>query len=509
MQWLNAVLEEAERRRPEGEIIVESGISPSGSYHMGYLREIIICDAIVAALNQRGHQARHIHFVDDQDGFRKVPAGLNEEYAEYLGRPLFDIPAPDGSGSSYAEFALEPFLDSVASLGIKMDTIRSHQRYALGFFVPAIELVLGHIKDVRQVLEEVSGRRLGDEWSPIQVNEEGYLKKRPFLSLDTAGKTISYLDKDARERTITYNDGQVKLDWRLDWPARWWLMKVDVEPFGRDHATRGGSYDTGKVLMQKVFKSPPPIAVPYEFINRAGESKKMSASAGTGILLSEVASVLPPEIIRYFILRYPPTKTLNFDPVGGVARLIDDYAEFLAKNDKTADESQLLMLCTHDIKTTVSSIPFSLLTASYQAALKDPGRTLEAISRTEHAAKVDNQRELILAELGFIDQWLQKWAPEEVKFDLKASIEPASFTPEEKNFLHNLSKKIAQAPADADGDWFHKAIYDMQSQSTLDPGKIFNALYRSLIGKEQGPRAGWFLSILPRDWLIKRLKLEG
>src|SRR3954469_14166460 len=100
MQWLKAVLDEAERRSPEGEILVESGISPSGSYHMGYLREIITCDAIVAGLKHRGRQARHIHFVDDQDGFRKVPRGLPEEYSKYLGRPLFDMPAPGNSSGS-------------------------------------------------------------------------------------------------------------------------------------------------------------------------------------------------------------------------------------------------------------------------------------------------------------------------------------------------------------------------------------------------------------------------
>ena len=32
---------------------------------------------------------------------------------------------------------------------------------------------------------------------------------------------------------------------------------------------------------------------------------------------------------------------------------------------------------------------------------------------------------------------------------------------------------------------------------------MFAALYKALIGKTSGPRAGWFLSILPRDWLAR------
>jgi lysyl-tRNA synthetase class 1 len=42
----------------------------------------------------------------------------------------------------------------------------------------------------------------------------------------------------------------------------------------------------------------------------------------------------------------------------------------------------------------------------------------------------------------------------------------------------------------------------------LQPQQVFKPLYKVLIGKESGPRAGWFLSILPREWLVKRFRLE-
>ena len=513
MKWLNGVLDEAERRNPGGEIIIESGISPSGSYHMGYLREIITCDAIVTALKQRGRMARHVHFVDDQDGFRKVPFGLPEEYSKYLGKPLFDMPAPEGSGNSYADYALKPFLQSVSALGIEMDVIRSHEKYASGFFVPAIELALVHIKEVKQILEQVSGRKLGEEWSPIQVNEQGYLKKRPFVAIDTSSKTIKYLDKDGHEQTTEYDRGQVKLDWRLDWPARWWLLKVDVEPFGRDHATKGGSYDTGRALTEQIFKSDAPIPVPYEFINRAGENKKMSASAGTGITISEAVQVLPPEVIRFFILRNAPSKTLFFDPLDGVVRLIDEYSEFVAKTDKTPDESQLLMLCTHDIQATVSSITFSHLVMSYQAARRDKNLALEVIKRTkDYNLKAENEKQTILRELDFIEQWLDRWAPEDVKFAIKVQIKSDDFSQKQRELLKNLSTKIVQAPSDAQGEWFHKAIYDLKDDSGLSNEQLFKTIYQALIGQDHGPRAGWFLSDLytqDKQWLVKRLNLES
>jgi len=153
-------------------------------------------------------------------------------------------------------------------------------------------------------------------------------------------------------------------------------------------------------------------------------------------------------------------------------------------------------------------VPFSHLVASYQAALKDPAKTLDIISRTEHSKVAQNQKEIIGAELKFIDQWLQKWAPEDVKFELAKEVKPSDFSEPEQSYLSALAEKIAGAPEDADGDWFHKAIYEFKTTDNLEPQQLFSPLYRALIAKESGPRAGWFLSILPRDWLVRRLRLE-
>ncbi len=509
MQWLNKIVDELIKQKPEGEIIAESGIAPSGAYHMGYLRELITTDAIVRELKRRGRQARHIHFVDDFDGFRKVPANMPEEYSKYLGMPVCDMPAPDGSKRTYADFALQDFLDSAEVLGIEMDVWRSHKKYREGFFVPAIEKTLTSIDATKKVLSEISGREIPADWTPIQVMEEGYLKTRKFLSIDTSTKQVTYEGKDGKEQKANYAKGDIKLNWRVDWPARWWLVGVDAEPFGRDHATKGGSYDTGAGLMKEVFETAAPYPIPYDFVNRAGDTKKMSASKGNGILMKEVVRVLPPEVVRYFILGVAPAKLLFFDPEGGVVRLIDEFAELLAKPNKTPDEAQLIALCTDGVKTiTVSNVPFSHLVASYQSALKDPAKTLEIIKRTEHIESAQTQEEIIKHELKFIDAWLNKFAPEDVKFELRQDV-AGDLSDAQKKFLSELARKIEQAPADADGEWFHKAVYELKDSADMEPKQLFQTLYQLLIGKNAGPRAGWFLSMLPRDWLIKRLTLAS
>ena len=510
MQWLNSVVESIIESFPEGELLIESGGSPSGAYHLGHTRELLTCDAILLELRRRGLEARHIYFVDDLDIFRKVPSNVPQDFEQYLGRPLCDVPSPDGKAdTSYADYFLQGLIDSCKILGVEVEFVRSHPKYRSGWFVPAIEKSLEHMPEIRHALESISNRKLDPNWTPVQILEDGRLKNRKFISIDTDKKLVQYENVDGKAATARYDKGEVKLDWRIDWPARWWMLKVQVEPFGREHASAGGSYDTGEQIMKDVFKAPPPIPVAYDSINMVGDTKKMSASKGTAITAVEAGQIMPPEVIRYFVLRVPFNKLLFFDPVDGLVKLMDEYAALLAKSDKTASETQLVFLCTRGKKTTaVSTVPFSHLVASYQSSLKDADKTLAVIERTEYAANAKQQAAVIREELGYIEQWLTLRAPEDVKFSLRENIAKEDFSSHQQSYLEQLASKIVDAPKDADGEWFHQTIYDFKDKTDLAPQELFTTLYRALIGKDSGPRAGWFLSILPRDWLIARLKLE-
>jgi lysyl-tRNA synthetase class 1 len=509
MQWLNKVVDELLARHPDGEIIVSSGVSPSGTYHLGTLREVLTAEAIAYEAKRRGRQARHLHVVDDLDVFRKVPADVPEDFKQYLGKPLCDIPAPDGSDMSYADYYLRDLTAAAGKLRLELDIVRAHQKYREGFFVEAIEKALAQKAKIQEILENISGHNVDDNWSPIQILEDGYLKSRPFVSIDIGHKTLVFKDKNGDEQQIGYAKGDVKLNWRVDWPARWWRLGVNAEPFGRDHATKGGSYDTGAAIAKDVFGAEPPLPLPYNFINRTGETKKMSKSTGDTATAAELLEVLPAEVVWFFILRYPPDKQLFFDEQEGLVRLVDEFSELLAKPAKTDADRQLIDISLHGVEQPIiSRVPFSHLVASYQAALKDQDRTLEIIGRTEYAEVVKQDADIIKTELGFIDAWLQKYAPQEVKFDLAETVEAGTFTDMEKQFLATLADKIAGAPDSADGDWFHQAIYEFKDSSGVAPKELFATLYRVLLGKTSGPRAGWFLSLLPRDWLLKRLRLE-
>jgi lysyl-tRNA synthetase class 1 len=261
--------------------------------------------------------------------------------------------------------------------------------------------------------------------------------------------------------------------------------------------------------MKDVYEAEPPYPVAYDFINMVGDTKKMSASKGTGLDAVEGSKIMPPEVVRYFILNAAPLKRLYFDPVNGVVKLMDEFAAFAAKPDKTESEEQLLYICTRGLDhKTVSRVPFSHLVAAYQSALKDADKTLEVISRTEHSELAKQDADIIRNELSFIEEWLRLRAPDDVKFSLAETVDAEQFNETEKTFFHSLADKVAVAPEDADGAWFHNTIYELKDTSGLGPKEMFTLLYRLLINKDSGPRAGWFLSLLPHDWLVTRLRLE-
>jgi len=327
--WLDALVQQVESERPTGELIVASGHSPSGTYHIGTLREIMTANAIAWALRRAGRDARHIDFVDDFDAFRKVPIGIGvpESWSRYLGQPLRVVPDPFNCHASYGEHYLEQLHDGLAALGAMPDaTVSGFEAYQQGSYVEQLTASLDQIEVVRRILGEVGGRKLDEHWSPVQVlSDEKNLREWRFKAWHKDRRTVVWVDKNGKTGEVGIADGRVKLDWRLDWPARWAKYQVSIEPFGRDHATKGGSYDTGKELVRQIFGAEPPLPVPYEFIKPVGATGKMSKSAGNVLTPADALSVMPAELLRYFIVKNRPGRTLTFDSGLELVRLIDEF----------------------------------------------------------------------------------------------------------------------------------------------------------------------------------------
>jgi lysyl-tRNA synthetase class 1 len=511
--WLTSVVEQIIAEHPGGDLIVSSGVSPSASYHIGHFREVLTADGLTLALRQAGRKVRHLHFVDNFDPLRKRYDFLPEEYEQYVGWPICLVPAPDGSDKSYATYFSEEFQKRAKEMGIDMEVVYSYEdQYKTGKMVPMIEAALAHSTEIRKIFKTVANRDLPDDWVPIQIlSDSKSFNEWKYKAIDTDKKVITYLDQESKEGEVSYTDGRVKLNWRLDWPARWALWGVDVEPYGKEHATKGGSYDTGAEFVKTLFGQEPPFPLPYDTINLLGDTKKMSSSIGNLVTPAQALEIMPPEILRYFVFRNLPKRVLYFDSGLGLYNLIDEFskAEEAVKAGATHEFAEAYKVATAiSDDRTITSVPFNHLVSVYQAARGDQATIIDILERTGYEAMVKDQSAVLQREIPYVANWLNKYAPDSVKFSVQDTLPKVELTDEQRNFVSILATKL-QGLQEVDGQKMHETIYAAKEEAGLQPGDAFKALYRLILDKDSGPKAGWFLSSLDKDWLIKRLKLES
>jgi lysyl-tRNA synthetase, class I len=403
----------------------------------------------------------------------------------------------------------EEFKTAAHQMGVEMDVIYSYEdQYKTGKMVPYIEQALANIPTIRKIFKELSNRDTPEDWAPIQiVSDSKSLNEWRYVSHDTAAKQLTYQRSDGTTGEMPYNDGRVKLNWRLDWPARWALHRVRVEPFGKEHGTKGGSYETGAAFIREVFKVEPPLPLTYDTINLLGDNKKMSSSLGNLVTPAQALEIMPPEILRFFVLKSLPKRIVYFDSGLGLYNLIDEFSklEEAVLNHENPEFEQAYRVATAiNGERTIARIAFSHLVSVLQAARRDPAAVREILGRTGYKEVARSQWPVIERELKFVANWLDKYAPDSVKFEVQDTLPNVELSDEQRVFLHKLADTI-EAEKDLSGQGMHDAIYAAAVSADLKPARAFEAVYRVILNQEKGPKAGWFLASLDRDWLIRRL----
>lgn len=512
--WLNSVLDEIEAKYPDGEIVVSSGISPSASYHLGHFREILTSNMLKVGLELRGRRVQHIHVVDNFDPLRKRYDFLPEAYEKYVGWPICLVPDPFECHHSYADHFFQEFYKWVEAMGIEAQVVLSYEDlYQSGRMAEQIEKAIKEAVTARQILNKYRQKPLSEDWFPIQIlSSNKSFNEWRFKSIETDTNTIVAYDVEGKEHQVDYSKGEVKLNWRLDWPARWQVLGVMVEPHGfQEHGAAGGSFETGNLLAKDVFGFRPPLAgIQYGHVHLAGDNIKMSSSKGNTITPEEAFKIMPPEIIKYFYARYPGKKKIDFDPGLGLFRMYDEYvaveSAVLEKREHEFAPAYQLSVAGDTTKQ-VSTVPFSHLVTVYQATLGSIDKVLELLKRSGFAKQVENEAQVIEKELEYVKNWLETRAPEEVKFGLAEKLDDNNLSLEQKQFLAKLADKI-EATDELDAQAYHTAIHDTAKELGLESNLAFQAIYGVLLNKNHGPKAGMFLALLEKQFLIDRFRLK-
>ncbi len=494
IHWADVIAEDLIRTgRPQ---VVATGISPSGPIHIGNLREVITADAIYRALRDKGaDDARLIYISDTFDPLRRVYPFLPDSYSEYVGRPLSEIPDPEGCCRNYAEHFLRPFLESLSELEVEVEVYRADEMYKKGYYRDAIITALKMRDKIVSIIDAVTGKTTKSGWSPFNpiCRSCGRLTTTTVTGFDPERGYVEYRCRCGDEGEVSVIGGG-KLTWRVDWPARWKILGVTAEPFGKDHASSGSSYDSGTRISKEIYNYEPPYPIPFEHVLLKGKGS-MSSSKGVAITIQEMLSCVPPEVLRYVIIRTRPEKHIELDPGFGLLNIIDEYE----RSDISSDRSKAL---SRTSKSPMIDVPFRHIINIVQIARFDPVKMLEIIKRSGYRIE---DIDLLKQYSKYAKEWLERFAPPSVRFEVREEVPPEAHEIAQpvKEALFELSKFLMEKELDA--EMVHQQVYAIAEKVGVEPKEIFEAIYLLFLGRRSGPRAGWFLVSLDRGFVIKRL----
>ena len=281
-----------------------------------------------------------------------------------------------------------------------------------------------------------------------------------------------------------------KMPWKVEWACKWRAIGVTVEGAGKDHMSRGGSHDLATLVCNRILKYPVPFPVAYEFMLIGG--KKMSSSKGRGFSASDMLDILPPELVRFLIVKMDIKQQTNFDPSEKetIPKLFDDYQKaadaYFNDGDKDLARAFELSQVEKEIKKP-PTIRFSALA--------------QWIQMPNMAAKI---REEGLTEWArYAKVWIEKYAPDSEKFSVLETLPESVKSLNEKQ--RELLKKIAlELDKKWDPEEFQTRIYDLGKEIGLNGKETFASIYSALIGKDHGPKAAWLILSLDKEFVKKR-----
>lgn len=501
-----------------------SGITPSGTVHLGNFREIITVDLVVRALRSRGKNVRFIYSWDDYDVFRKVPANMPdpEILEKYLRFPITEVPDTTNRNENYARHHEVDIEQQLPRVGIAPEFLYQASRYRANRYAEGMKKAMQMRETIKECLNEYRDdahkMKPEDVYWPVAIFCGKCSKDTTNITGYDGEYGISYKCECGHEETADIRTFKgAKLGWRVDWPMRWNEEKVVFEPGGKDHISPGGSYDTAKLVSKKIYGWDAPVTMRYDFVNLKGVPGKMSSSKGKVIALPDALDVYQAEVLRYLFAGTRPNTefAISFDL--DVLKVYEDYDKTerivygvdKAKNeDQFNKEKRIYILSQIDGKipeTMPYQITFRMLTTLLQTYSGD----IDAVIKSLGDVKPE-QEERLRRRMACAWFWIQNSAPTcapDFIFTIRNDGSKADLD-------ETMSKAVARVRDEVVPklDTFtqdkecQQAMYDIATDMGIDAKQLFTALYQAVVAKDQGPRLGGFFRIIGKERLEKILK---
>lgn len=495
--------------------IVNDSKTPSGQVHVGSLRGVLIHDAVTRHLKNAGFNVQFTYGIDDYDPMDGLPHDAPEELKNHMGKPLCNIPPPDpSSATDFADHYISDFLEIFEELGVKANIYRMRDIYRSGKFNNAIDIILRNAPAVRDIYKNVSGSVRPANWHPFQVicencgkigTTEVYDYKDGKVSYMCRPDLVSWAKGCSHEGEVSPFNGNGKLPWKLEWAAKWFVFDITVEGAGKDHCTKGGSREIASQVIRNIFDKKPPLNIPYEFFLVKGT--KMSSSKGVGASARSMVDFLPPEVLRYLMIKSLPKRSVNFSTdLNPMLKIFNEYDSLIdaKRSGELNDEQKQLMRVVE-----VSNEPKNFQPVSFQllvSMLQLPHINIyDEISRRAGReisgdGKLHLKRRILAAEY-----WLKHYASESDKYELQENI-PSSWVElsgAQKLFLSRLHTAIKNT--EWNEELLQSRIFDAARYTPISPKLAFSSIYKIFLNKDSGPKAGALISYFDRKFVTDRL----
>lgn len=526
MFWADTIADEVERRYAAqiaaGEpLVVRDEKTASGRVHVGSLRSASMHALVADVLKSRGHNVKFLFEINDFDPMDGIPSYLDKDmYEQYMGVPLCNIPSPEPGYDNFAEYYGQEYVKVQEKVGFGAEVYRASELYRSGAMNEMIQKALERRAVVRDIYFRISKSEKPEDWYPLNVICEkcGNLSATKITGFDgemvdytCSSDTIAWAKGCGHSGRMSPYNGNAKLPWKLDWAAKFIAKKVNFEGGGKDHYTKGGSRQVAEAVCKEVFDHEPPYGVFNEFFLFGG--KKMSSSKGGSATAAEMAGILPAHILRLLLLRTPINRQIDFDPDGDAIPVLYDLYDKLAEkywNGIKDDDSQVFTF-SH-LPDERADLPVRYLPRFSQVAflVQMPHMDIyEEVAKMKESELTDVDVAELDERVVYAKRWLKEYADDKFIFTLQQNIPEATatLTEDQQTALKLLSDKIELLES-IDGQILHELIHEVKRESGLTPQEFFGAIYIAFLGKDSGPKVGWFLSTLDKDFLIKRLRRE-
>jgi lysyl-tRNA synthetase class 1 len=294
-------------------------------------------------------------------------------------------------------------------------------------------------------------------------------------------------------------------------------------------------------VCKEVYGWDAPVTFRYDFIGIKGGAGKMSSSKGGVVALPDLLRVYTPELVRYLFAGTRPNTefTISFDL--DVIKIYEDYdrTERIAWGDEKARDEEAFRRekRIYEFSQVLTGpggepampavkpfqIPFRHLCNLIQIADGDIERAIGSLG-----GGGTEQIPGIRARALCAKYWIDECAPEEFRFRLRppareiradgaaaggmgaatggreaGTAGEAPLSGAERAAIRDLRDRvIARIEAYTDDKSCAEAIYQVAADHGMEGKTLFQAAYRALIGKNQGPRLASFLRSIGKDRLL-------